>query len=37
MPNDSALSNVAAPGTRVTVSFPALMISLNERIRSAKT
>jgi hypothetical protein len=28
MPNDSVLSNVAAPGTRVTVSLPALIISL---------
>ena len=28
IPKDSVLSNVAAPGTKVTVSFPALMISL---------
>ena len=28
MAKDSALSKVEAPGTRVTVSFPALMISL---------
>jgi hypothetical protein len=28
MANDSALSKVEAPGTRVTVSLPALIISL---------
>jgi hypothetical protein len=28
IPKDSVLSNVAAPGTRVTVSLPALMMSL---------
>lgn len=28
MPNDSGLSKVEAPGIKVTVSFPALMMSL---------
>ena len=37
IPNDSGLSKVDAPGMKVTVSFPALMMSLRLRVSTTAT